>query len=154
MYKLLVFLSVVGMYVLMNGESKFFESMGGKSHIVCQCRGLPLIPSHRPATIKLKCNMMYYVDQYGVQHEIENECSRKESFVCSNICCDLRLCKKCYDLFSVENITTVIPSTRSQDASRSVIQDDWINDEESNDIDVVDNIFNLFQNDDDIEGGN
>ena len=39
---------------------KFFESMGGKSHVSCQCCKFPLIPSNKNKTEKLQCNIKKY----------------------------------------------------------------------------------------------
>ena len=33
--------------ILKHWKNKFFESMGGKSHIRCQCNAFPLIPSNK-----------------------------------------------------------------------------------------------------------
>ena len=42
--------------ILKHWKNKFFESMGGKSHIRCQCNAFPLIPSNNKK--KISCTAM------------------------------------------------------------------------------------------------
>ena len=53
-------------------RSQLFESMGGKSHVRCQCCQFPLIPSHRHKADKRKCNTRHYVSADGNQHQSEH----------------------------------------------------------------------------------
>ena len=42
-------------------ETKFFQSMGGKPHVRCQCRQYPLLSSKTLKDNKLKCNARFFV---------------------------------------------------------------------------------------------
>ena len=42
--------------------------------------------------------------------EVNDVCSGLESYVCSNINCDTRLCNRCYRQFNSEESTTIVPS--------------------------------------------
>ena len=65
-------------------RSKFFESMGGKSHVRCNHHDFPLVPSHRAKYNKKKCNAHLYICENGNQHQIQqNECHRNESYTCT-----------------------------------------------------------------------
>ena len=78
---------------------KFFESMGGKTHVKCQCCDFPLIPSNKVKVDKDKCNVKKSIQ--GNDNEIQTlpMCTKKESFVCSNVNCQMRVCNKCYKTF-------------------------------------------------------
>ena len=101
--------------ILKHWKNKFFESMGGKSHIRCQCNAFPLIPSNKKKTDKLHCNASAYFDSNNahIQHVPSSNCNYPESYVCSNIHCRLRICNRCYRKFSTDCITTFIPDTNT-----------------------------------------
>ena len=99
--------------------------MGGTSHIRCNCHEFPLVPSHRTKFNKKRCNANLYVCEDGNQHQIQQEeCQRKESYICSDVNCNLRICKKCYDSLCTDNINKLIPD---QSVTEDIIQMD-IND--------------------------
>ena len=67
-----------------------------------------------PKTEK-KCNLKCFCKNDGHHEEKVDNCNRLESFICSNVNCNVRICKKCYRSFSTEDITTIIPNAVSQD---------------------------------------
>ena len=112
-------------------RTTFFESMGGKSHVRCNCHAFPLIPSHRKKLNKKRCNAKLYVCEDGNQRQIQQEeCQRKESYICSDVNCSIRICKKCYDSLSIDNINNLIPD---QNITEDIIQMD-ISDQSDNNI--------------------
>ena len=96
---------------------KFFESMGGKSHVKCNCCNFPLIPSNKGKEGKRQCCLKHFFQGDNSIVKTSPRCSRKESFVCSNINCNMRICRKCYKLFPENNTTIVIPEYNDQDTS-------------------------------------
>ena len=90
---------------------KFFETMGGKSHITCQCYQFPLIPSSKIKFEKSQCNLKRYIQDNNSEIQTTLACTRKESFVCSNVNCNLRVCNKCYKSFPEDKMTMIIPDT-------------------------------------------
>ena len=85
--------------------------MGGKSHVRCQCRMYPLIPTNKSKTAKMKCNVTYFIHRNDTCiQNTHHYCKRVESFVCSNPFCVTRICKRCYDGFSTSHITTIVPN--------------------------------------------
>ena len=85
------FYSVVSVYVKLDSEAaekywseQFFESMGGKNHVICACRGCPLIPTNKTTKAKLKCNAVSRSSEAEGIAEARGRCSRVEAFVCSN----------------------------------------------------------------------
>ena len=91
--------------------------MGGKSHVCCQCCDFPLISSHRSPSNKLLCNGRHFIDSNGRHQQSQNICQRKESYICSNVSCNLRLCKMCYDSFPVDRKTILKPPEDNLDES-------------------------------------
>jgi hypothetical protein len=77
-----------------NWQQRFFRCMGGKTHVICQCNNMPFIPTNTRREVKRKCI----------------NCNRLESFVCSSSLCSARLCKKCYDTCSIDDVTTIDPA--------------------------------------------
>ena len=152
------FAQCVSVYVLRKDDvcvdywrSKFFESMGGRSHVRCQCCQFPLIPTNRHPADKLKCNLKHYLNEGGVWHQTQHDCRRNETYVCSNVGCDLRVCNKCYNSFPVATVSTVIPPTSNPDEA------ELENDEHDRDRDIAGDIFNLvktFHEDQDSLSGN
>ena len=110
------FLQYISVYVRVENDcnnhwrSKFFESMSGKIHVKCQCCNFPLIPSNIQRSKKRKCNLKHYISSDGTFHIIVSKCKRLESYVCSNIQCITRICKKCYNLFPNDTTTTIVSS--------------------------------------------
>ena len=88
---------------------KFFESMGGKTHVQCKCCDFPLIPTNNQKHTKTKCNFNKFVQQDGHIQEKMRSCNRTESFICSNICCDIKICRRCYNQFPKDVVTVLIP---------------------------------------------
>ena len=79
---------------------KFHESLGGQTHVLCQCSNFPLIPTHMRKDKKRACM----------------KCGKSnESFVCCNLKCNVRLCKKCYDSYPVDDISIVEPPISCSD---------------------------------------
>jgi hypothetical protein len=114
------FYSVVSVYVRRESdkveiewEKKFFESMGGKAHVICQCRRTPFIPTNHAPKNKLPCNFSHYIGADGVKVR-HNECNRVESVTCSNPLCATRMCRKCYDKIPTNRTTIVIPRVESK----------------------------------------
>ena len=70
---------------------KFFECLGGKSHVRCPCCNFPLIASNRSITLNKECNWKDVNESNGAII-----CSRKETYICSNIGCNTRVCSRCY----------------------------------------------------------
>ena len=110
------FYSVVSVYVKLESEAaekhwnnNFFESMGGKTHVRCACRGCPLIPTNKTKTAKLKCNAVRRNDEVEGTLEARGRCSRVEAFVCSNPLCVTRMCRRCFSSMPTETVTTVSP---------------------------------------------
>ena len=109
------FYSVVGVYVKCGTDAMekdwdklFFESMGGKSHVLCACRMCPLVPTNRSVGAKRKCNAR--VDTTGLgslDEDAGSLCQRLEAYVCSNPLCTTRLCRRCFDALPTETTTTV-----------------------------------------------
>ena len=64
--------------------------MGGKTHVKCQCCHFPLIPSNKIGCDKNKCNLSKYIQDDNAEIQIVQTCNRKESFVCSNVNCNMR----------------------------------------------------------------
>ena len=87
-------------------RTRFFKCMGGKVHVVCQCSHMPLIPTNRLRERKRKCMQCK---------------SRQESFVCSNVGCRTRLCKRCYSVHptDTESSAVVVPITREEDTEET-----------------------------------
>lgn len=111
------FLQYISVYVKIDDEcidqwkSKVFESMGGKSHAVCECNKSPLIPTNCTSqSDKAKCNAKHFVGGDGSRYENPfNDCRRKEAYICTNVYCGLKICKRCYDSLLTNEVTTVIP---------------------------------------------
>ena len=108
---------------------KFFESMGGQSHVSCQCCNFPLIPTNKNKAEKLQCNIKKYYQDNISEIETISTCTRKEAFVCSNINCNLRICRKCYKTFPEDKTTIVIPE---YDASHVIDKNNYVNNNNSN----------------------
>ena len=85
--------------------------MGGKSHITCKCCQFPLIPSSKIKLEKSQCNLKRYLQDNNSEIQTTLACTRKESFVCSNVNCNLRVCNKCYKSFPEDKMTMIIPET-------------------------------------------
>ena len=104
----------VYLYIKINDEhdngwkEKFFESMGGNLHVRCHCHNVPLVPSHRRKSNKNVCNMYTYINEDGSQHQIQHECRRKELYICSNVTCNVKICKKCYDSLPANKLCKII----------------------------------------------
>jgi predicted GIY-YIG superfamily endonuclease len=109
-------------------RSKFFESMGGKSHVECLCCHFPLIPSNKTRTSKSKCNMQHFLRD-GTQHQNPySGCKKPESFMCSNIRCRTSVCSRCYNALPTDSLTTIIPP--SDESNRNNAADDDSRDDE------------------------
>ena len=61
-------------------QIKFFESLGGKSHVKYNCCQFPLIPSNRSKNEKANCNLRRYIQNNGCEIVKSTNCNRKESF--------------------------------------------------------------------------
>ena len=115
------FCQYVSIYVKTGNEEidkwrlKFFESMGGKSHVKCNCCNFPLIPSNKGKEGKRQCCLKHFFQGDNSIVKTSPRCSRKESFVCSNINCNMIICRKCYKQFPENNTTIVIPECNDQD---------------------------------------
>ena len=115
--------SVVSVYVVRgrdclekNWEKIFFESMGGKSHVMCKCRMCPFIPTNKAVKAKLNCNARVLTPTAAsTDNNSTNTCERKEAFVCSNPLCSARLCRRCFDALP-NNTTTVVKSPEHESA--------------------------------------
>ena len=95
---------------------KFFETMGGKPHVVCKCCGFPLIPTNASNNDKKRpCNVKHFFTDRGDTEIQELQCTgRQEGWVCVKHQCPARLCGRCYKSFpsSVDGqpvVTTIIP---------------------------------------------
>jgi len=61
-------------------QTKFFEAMGRKPHVLCQSRVFPLLPPWRIPKDKLNSNVKYFIcDGDAQQQNIHQSCNRKES---------------------------------------------------------------------------
>ena len=116
-----------------NWRMKFLESMGGKSHVLCQCSNFPLIPSNFHKSKKSKCNFKHFVTSDGTLHNKEINCSKLESYICTNVQCNLKICNSCYRKFSTEDTTKIVPPRDSHMNSISMQETD--NFESTNDYD-------------------
>eukprot|EP00984_Skeletonema_dohrnii_P023809 scaffold12895_cov164-Skeletonema_dohrnii-CCMP3373.AAC.6 len=81
----------------------FMKSLGGQAHVQCQCCSFPLIPSHAPKEKKLRCNAWT-----GAPSQYE-QCSRKESYICSSPGCNVRCCMRCFKEKPTTEITFLVP---------------------------------------------
>ena len=66
----------------------------------------------------MKCDLQHFVTSYGTHQVIQYECQRLESYVCTNIQCNLKLCNKCYKKFPTQNVTPIIPPTYNNDRNQ------------------------------------
>ena len=124
--------------------------MGGKSHVRCKCCMFPLIPTSSHSNKKKRCNLTSFFKNNGPQEEKEHNCKRLESFVCTNVNCNVKICKQCYNSFSTEDVTTIIPKN-----DLIVQEDDIVNDmneeESDSEVDSVDtDNSSLVTSDDDM----
>ena len=61
-------------------------------------------------------------------------CNRTESFICSNICCDIKICRRCYNQFPKDVVTVLIPE---QNMNISGSNSDDNNNDDDNDNSTV-----------------
>ena len=134
-------------------ETKFFQSMGGKPHVRCQCRQYPLLPSKKPKDNKLKCNARCFVRADGTHVERNHgSCPRIESYVCSNPECNIRICKRCYDRFPLDGVSTIIPSSNQQDENDNDQMTNTSNEEDDlSEHDSEDDELGDSENDEDLQ---
>ena len=60
-------------------------------------------------------------------------CNRRESFVCCSYLCSARLCKKCYDTCSIDDVTTIDPADHVIDDENVCKDNDGTDDDGSTD---------------------
>ena len=138
-------LQYISLYVMINERNddywrlKFFECLGGISHVQCQCCNFPLIPTNSTTRQKSKCNFKFFKQSNGVLQTNGTICDKFESFVCSNTSCRLRICKRCFNSFPKTCVTTIIPSPEIQNNSNDNDQcfsiDENVEDSNSSDYD-------------------
>ena len=81
----------------------FFHSLGGQTHVFCSCNTFPLIISRRLRKDKRLC--------------MQAGCTGKERFVCSNNCCNTRICRQCFDGLPMTVATTLSPVPEATEIS-------------------------------------
>jgi len=118
-----VYVKAQNPFDLPNYKLNFFRSIGGETHVICDCNQFPLIVSGRSQKNKMKC--------------MKVGCTKKEYYCCSSIFCMTRLCKDCYNEHDKATITCIqAPAERrpiidlGQDDNQEVQEGDA--DEETN----------------------
>ncbi len=89
---------------------ELLKSLGGQGHVICECCQFPIIASPTPRKQKRKCNAWSGDGEY-------QPCSRKESFVCSNIECNVRCCRMCFKSRPKDQITVLIRHDHVDDST-------------------------------------
>jgi predicted GIY-YIG superfamily endonuclease len=94
-------------------KNKYLKLLGGQTHVQCHLHNRPLITSYKKEN---KCS-----------------CGRKSSFCCSELDCNLNLCRKCYLSFD-SNVTSFIDDNElvidnDSDSSRSKSDDENVQNE-------------------------
>ena len=69
-------------------------------------------------------------------------CTKKESFVYSNVNCQMRVCNQCYKTFPEDSITIIIP--KSEDIDELNVHIDDVVDDSSNESQNEDNFHYLM----------
>ena len=105
---------------------RFFESMGGKINVKCKCCDFPLIPTNKHKKSKSICNFKSYIQEDGHIQQKNHSCNHAESYICSNICCNIKICRRCYNLFPKDLVTSLIPeeNTNDDNVDEFIIDDD------------------------------
>ena len=134
----LFFLQYIQVYIKKHDDEgiegwrmKLFESFGGKTHVRCECCQFPLIPSYRSSKNKLKCNINLHINEDGTRHQCDNLCTKKESYVCSNAQCNVKICNRCYNALPTDEVT-IVNTLDDQEEDNESIEDNVHSDEESN----------------------
>ena len=80
-----------------------------KSNARCQCCNFPLIPSNVDKSKKTKCNLQHFITSDRTNKRIQSECQLLESYVFTNVICNIKVCNNFYKTFPTQNVTTIIP---------------------------------------------
>ena len=69
-------------------------------------------------SIKTKCNLQHFIASDGTHQSIPSECQWLESYFCTNVQCNIKVCNKCYKTFPTQNVTTIIPPNYNNDSNQ------------------------------------
>ena len=89
--------------------------MGGKTHVTFKCCNFLLIPSNKVKEEKSQCNVKRFTQGNNTEVHILPIYIKKESFICSDVNYQMRVCNKCHKNFPEDNITIIIPECEDID---------------------------------------
>ena len=115
---------------------KLFESFGGKTHVRCECCQFPLILLYRLIKNKLKYNVDIHIADDGMRHQINNICTKKESYICSNTQCYIKICNRYYNALPMDTVTIVNTSLDPDEEDNEILEENVHSDKESNNSEI------------------
>ena len=101
--------------------------MGGQKHIFCRKHQLPLIASSKRDN---ECTLTFLYSN--------TICEKQELMCCSELNCQVRICKTCYDLYDTNMVTYLDqPINPNIDANTEITNNYSIDDDSSKNEDAI-----------------